>query len=191
MKNTIKRGGVVLFIGMMFLFPSSSLAATQEESKLQKIELIKQLIQILTVQMQSLIELEKVDSNEQTIINKSSFGSTMQEEQTQFAITVSLEFGKGSWEEFDANCRGDRTPGYDCSNEFLDGVVKFVINEPYKDATIIYYPTDTPENKTETALNGAMRGYFEGNTEYTWKIIARNKANESAETTGTFKTGDY
>lgn len=177
--------------------PSVSFAATVEE---QRIVLIEQLISVLQQKVAVLIAQLEAQQKQITTINQPVFGSIdnmpTQTVPAPFAVTISTEFGKGSWAEYQKRCGGTGAEtGEGCENRFLDGMVRFAVNGAYKHATIKYHPTGKTPTQAENAwmdlAPDGEHGYFQPNTEYTYTIEATNEAGQVAHVEGTFKTGKY
>jgi len=183
MKNTGKLVMVALFVLVSIVAPFNASAATVEELNTQRITLIEQLIEVLQAKVLELTALLEAQNKPVITTSEPVFGSVTPTIVSTPALTVSTEFGSGSW---DSRENDDR---------FRDGMVKFTINGDYKKATIKYHPT----GKTPTeAENGEMdlspdgiHGYFQPSTDYTYTIEATNDAGQVAHVEGSFKTGKY
>lgn len=170
-----------MFVGFAFITPSVSYAQVSPGVEEQRIELINQLIAVLTEKLEGLIaqlNAQQVQINE---LKTPVLGSAII--MPTFEIDVTTEFGSGSWEN------------YEGGDDFLDGRVRFTLDKSVESARITYYPTSNPsESVTSGALyqNGAIEaGYFQPETEYHWSIEAVNDSGQKAHVEDTFTTGKY
>ena len=183
MNKIIKRVGVALFIGIVVLTPSYSFAMTDQEVIEQRDALISQLISLLQQQIAILIaQLDAQKSTGSQITGNINPPTVMP---APYTITVTPQFGSGSWTEYHAKCRATG----DCADSFLDGVVRFDISGGYKSAMLTYKSADSSETMGLTSTR--EHGYFKPNTEYTWSIDATNDAGQVAHDEGSFVTGSY
>lgn len=180
-----------MFVGLAFITPSISYAQVSPTIEEQRVALIEQLIELLQQKVAVLIAQLQAQQAEINTLKQPVFGSTMTETPAPFTISASLEFGKGSWEERDQHCNGGRDDGtFDCANDFLDGMIKFTVDKPYKSAVLTYKQADGT-GRVVTNSNLEKAGYFQPNTKYLWSIDVVNEAGEKAHTEGEFTTGKY
>jgi hypothetical protein len=187
----------------LFLVPSISFAATLTPgqvnailSLLEAFGVNQQTIAIVETELNPTATTTRPAATAASVIPASN--STTPSTPTAYAIKITRAFGSGSWEEYNNQCGGGRTPNidaYDCGNRFLDGIVRFTINQPFGTAVLTYYPVNNSSNKVTTGGlwigNAAEAGFFHPNTEYAWQVTATNNANQTAADHGTFITGDY
>ncbi len=178
MRHTGKLLMVALFVVSSVFAPIPAFAATQEELNTQRIELINQLIVILQAKVAELTALLDAQQAQITTINQPVFGSVTMP--TQSAITVSTEFGKGSWDSREND-----------QDRFRDGMVKFIVNSSYKRATIEYHEKGKEKGDLMDLSKDGIHGYFQPNTEYVYTIETTNDAGQVSHVEGTFKTGKY
>ena len=179
MKNTGKLVMVALFLCGAFFTPSISQAATIDE---QRVALIEQLITILQAKVAELVAQLEAQQTQITSINQPVFGSSNMPTQNTYSISVTPEFGAGSWNTREGDDR------------FREGMVRFPITGEYKKATIVYYETNKPRKISDAKMDLApdgVHGYFQPDTEYTYEIDATNDVGQVAHVEGTFKTGKY
>lgn len=214
----MKKATISLFLAVFLVFPSVSMAQvvtppqTQEEITAQLRDLMNQLILIvqqLTDQLNAKLAeqgatLAQQSTDIQAIKANTTpkLGATLSPTPTPYSIHITYEIGHGSWATHAKECAvegGLHDANYDCDDNFLDGMVKFTINQPYKTALITYGVTDGSANQVTTngfdtsssAKNYGVHGVFLPNKTYTWKVTATNDAGQTATDSGTLTMPDY
>ena len=182
---------VALFVLVSIVVPFNASAATVEELNTQRITLIEQLIEVLQAKVLELTALLEAQNKPVITTSEPVFGSVTPTIVTTPALTVSTSFGSGSWDEYWEKCNG----GGDCSNRFLDGMVKFVINGDYKKATLKYHPTgktptESERGEMDLSPNG-VHGYLQPNTQYSYEMNVTGIDGVVQHLTGEFTTGSY
>ena len=186
MKNFAKLLIVVLLISS---FVPVASAATLDELNAQRIDLIEQLISVLEAKVAELT----AQLNAQIAQNTTPapvFGSISNNivENTNYSVTVT--HGSGSWDTYWKKCKVEIKPE-SCADRFLDGMTKFVINEPYKKATIEYHITGKSTEPVMDLAPDGVHGYFLPNTEYTYNLMITDAAGKESHVSGTFTTENY
>ena len=187
MKNFAKLLIVVLLISS---FVPVASAATLDELNAKRIDLIEQLISVLEAKVAELTAQLNAQIASQNATSTPVFGSVSNNTVESTNYTVTITHGSGSWDEYWKKCKVDVKPE-SCADRFLDGMTKFVINEPYKKATIEYHITGKSTEPVMDLAPDGVHGYFLPNTEYTYNLMITDAAGKESHVSGTFTTENY